>query len=512
MGDSRKKHARTGFFRVSALSTEMRADWFKIGQRGPVHELLVMRFGVADARRRFFRGVVLLVILLAPLACRLDADRKVAERVLERYRRTTGAKPLAASYVVRMRLSPDTPGAGTGVAEVAWEPNRFRERTSSVGVTTERGIQSGKAYFTDEDGVTRVASEPVLRELLTRSYFWRRGWLFADRERARLSLGPADPGSLSVQLLPFGGNPLVLSFSRQDGRLLAVRSPGFDLDFSGDRSFRESPRRRPPYRAEIAWAGLPTGALPDASVGGGRGRFAPEAGVVLFDPTPDGGISFLARVNGRPVRLALDARTDGPLAISRAKADELGLSVSRDVYGRSIAADATLEVGALSCPGIHVEVIESAPAGAEGVVGGMLFREAIVDLDPKAHSLGLSDPERWVAPAGFTRILVDDDGNRPVTTLRKKSRTMRLVVGSATGGSDVRIGPGAARRLEVAVPGTLPELRWGILPLAPVSAAPEEVDRSDWGEDGRLGFGFLRRYRAYVDMRHRWIYVREIAP
>jgi hypothetical protein len=38
------------------------------------------------------------------------------------------------------------------------------------------------------------------------------------------------------------------------------------------------------------------------------------------------------------------------------------------------------------------------------------------------------------------------------------------------------------------------------------------MDRSDWGEDGRLGFGFLGRYHAHVDMRHRWIYVREIAP
>jgi len=107
---------------------------------------------------------------------------------------------------------------------------------------------------------------------------------------------------------------------------------------------------------------------------------------------------------------------------------------------------------------------------------------------------------------------MDDDGNRPVTTLRKKGKTMRLLVGSATGASDLRIAPAAAGRLGVAVPGTLADLRWGILPLAPISAAPEEVDRSDRAEDGRLGFGFLGRYHAHVDMRHRWIYVREIAP
>lgn len=503
----------TGFFRVSALSRETRAHWFKIGRRGPVKEPIAMELGIADARRRFFRGLALLLVSLVPLACRLEADRKVAERILERYRRATGTKPLAASYVIRMRLSPEVPGAGTGVAEIAWEPNRFRERSSSVGVTTERGIQSGKAYYTDEDGVTRVASEPVLRELLSRSYFWRRGWLFADRERARLTLQPADPASLSVRLHPFGSNPLVLSFSRRDGQLLAVRSPGFDLDFTGDRSFRESSGRRPPFRAEIAWAGLPTGPLPDASVGGERGRFAPSTGLVLADATPDGGIAFPARVNGHPLRLALDARTDGPLAISAAKAEELGLSVSRDVYGRSIAAGATLEAGALSCPGIHVEVIGNAPPGSDGVVGGTLFREAVVELDPKSGALGLHDPERWVAPAGFIRILVDDDGNRPATTLRRKRETVRLLVGSATGDSELRIAAAAAKRLGVALPGPVSDLRWGILALPPISAAAEAgVDRSDWGDDGRLGFAFLRRFHAYVDLRHRWIYVRASSP
>lgn len=503
----------TGFFTLSALSCEMRADWFKIGRRGPVKELLAMELGIADARRRFLRGLVLLLVCLVPLACRFDADRKVAERIVERYRRATGAKPLAASYVIRMRLSPEVPGGGTGVAETAWEPNRFRERISSAGVTTERGIQSGKAYFTDEDGVTRVASEPVLRELSSRSYFWRRGWLFADRERARLTLGPADPASLSVRLEPFGSNPLVLSFSRRDGRLLAVRSPGFDLDFKDDRSFRESSGRRPPFRAEIAWAGLPTGPLPDASVGGEHGRFAPSTAVVLADATPGGGIAFPARVNGHPVRLALDARTDGPLAISAAKESELELRVSPDVYGRSIAAGATLEVGALTCDGLHVEVIENAPTGSDGVVGGTLFREAVVELDPKSGAVGLSDPEGWVAPAGFTRVLVDDDGNRPVTTLRRKRETVRLLVGSSTGDSELRIAPAAAMRLRVALPGPVPDLRWGILALPPISAAAESGDeRSDWGEDGRLGFLFLRRFHAYVDMRHRWIYVRAIAP
>ena len=96
--------------------------------------------------------------------------------------------------------------AETGFAEIAWEPNRYRERVSSAGFTTERGIQGGKAYATDEDGYTRVVSEPVLAELQARSYFWRRGWLFQDRERARLSLAPAEAASVSVRLALVAGN------------------------------------------------------------------------------------------------------------------------------------------------------------------------------------------------------------------------------------------------------------------------------------------------------------------
>ena len=460
-------------------------------------------------RRRRLAGIGVVVLLLAPLACRLDADRKIAGRILDRYRKATVTKPLPASYVIRMRLSPEAAGGGTGVAEVAWEPNRYRERVSSAGATTERGIQGGRAYFIDEDGVTRVGSEPVLRELLARSYFWRRAWLFADRGGARLSLGPADASSVSVRLQPTGSNPVLLSFSRRDGRLLSLRSPRFDLDFTSERSFRESSGRRPPIRGEIAWAGLPTGSIEDATVGGGCGRFEPAAGLVDFERTPDGGISFPARVNGAELRFALDADADGLPAISAKKAADLSLRLSPDVYGRSIAAGATLEVGGFTCRGIHIEVTGRAPESADGVIGGTLFREAVVEFAPKSGRLGLHDPSRWVSPAGFTRILVDDDGDRPVTTLRKGREVARLRVGSATGASDLRLAPASAARLNVGMPGVVSGMRWGALSLPSVAVESQTGDASpEWGDDGRLGFGFLLKFHAYVDMTHRWLYVR----
>ena len=83
-----------------------------------------------------------------------------------------------------IRLALSAPGtSATGFHEIEWDARSYRETVSSAGFTTIRGLQGGKAYFTDEDGVTRVVSEPVLAELITRSYFWRRAYLFEDLER-----------------------------------------------------------------------------------------------------------------------------------------------------------------------------------------------------------------------------------------------------------------------------------------------------------------------------------------
>jgi hypothetical protein len=515
MRDSSEKYTWGRVFSRVGRREENALECIKIGRRDPTEEILTRRGDESDDRRKSRRAAVLLVVIgaLAPIACRLEADRRIAERILDRYRRTTGAKPLPASHVVRTRLTSLTPGGGTGVAEVAWEPNRFRERIFSAGVSTERGIQSGKAYFTDEDGVTRVASEPILRELLARSYFWRRAWLFADRERARLTLGPAGPDSVSVRLQPWGSNPILLSFSRRDGSLKGVRSPGFQLDYVSATSFREASRARPPVRGDVAWTGLPTARISDAEVGGERARFDSPAGPVPLERTPDGGISFPARLNGIPVRLALDARSDGPLTLNAEKAGRLSLHPSKDVYGRSIASGATLEVGGWTRPGIHVEVVAGTAAGTDGTVGGTLFREAVVELDGRSGSLGLHDPAKWVAPAGLNRMILDDDGNRPVSTLRRKAGEARFLVGSPVGSADLAVAPPSAARLQIPLPATATDVRWGALSLPPMNAVEERTGAlPDWGDDGRIALGFLLRFHVFVDMPHRWIYLREKEP
>jgi hypothetical protein len=460
--------------------------------------------GLRSSRRAW----VFLCLLAVP-ACRRDSQLRIAERIFDRYRRATASKPLPLSHVIRMKLRADRAGdPGEGVSEIAWEPNRYRERLSSAGVTTERGIQGGKAYAIDEDGFTRVVSEPVLRELLTRSYFWRKAWLFQDRERARLSLGPADPAAVSVRLTPLGGNPLVLSFSSRDGRLTAVRSPRFDLDFEGDGSFRLRSGIRPPVRGETAWRGLPSERIADAVVGGARGKFAGRA-EVTFERTAQGGVAFPAVMNGVPMRLALDATADGPLRVAPDTAQRLGISFQRDVYGRSVAAGAILAVGTFSCPGVHVEALAEPLSGVDGVVGATLYREAVVELDPGRRRLALHDPERWVPPAGFTRIVVDDDGNLPVSTLRHGSLGARLTVGAPTGSADLFLSPATLERLEISAPGSVGAMRWGplVMPDLSVERDPQPA-AAGWGDDGKLGFAMLLRFHSHVDMPHRWIYVR----
>src|SRR5262245_5600646 len=196
------------------------------------------RRGSGFAYRLAPAGFALLAVL--SVSCGDAIPSRMAVRILDRYRKTSGAKPLTAGGMILIRLQRPAGAAGEpGREEILWEPYRFRDTVSSAGLTTVRGIESGRAYFIDGDGVTRVASEPVLRELITRSYFWRRGWLFEDHERALLRLGPADGESASIQLDVLGGNPLVLAFARNDGRLLRVRSPRFDLDYQSPTRFRD---------------------------------------------------------------------------------------------------------------------------------------------------------------------------------------------------------------------------------------------------------------------------------
>ena len=457
--------------------------------------------------RRFALAVVAAALAIGT-GCGEGSPGAIAVRILDRYRRATGSKPLTAGGMIRLRLaSPKGSGAGEGTAEILWEPSRYRESTSSAGWTAVRGIESGKAYFTDPDGVTRVVSDPVLRELTTRSYFWRKAWLFRDREGARVRLGPASADEVAIQLQPAGGYPLRLSFSRRSGRLLAVHSPRFELAFETEARFHDRSDPRRPFDGEVVWRGLPTGRMPRPTVGGGRAQFADASSRIPYDQA--GGLVVVpARIGDESVRLAVDATVDGPVRISPALAGRLRLPWKTDVFSRRIAGGVSLELGGARYPSLFVEAFEDLPAGADASAGGCLFRETVVELDPETRRLGLHDPERWVTPEDYFRVVIDDDGDLPVAVLDRGSQALRVVVGSDTGEAALELAPESADRLGLDRGPTASGMLWGAarLPPLPFRVVPDRFAPA-WGDDGRLGFPLLLRFHAYVQMPQRWIYL-----
>ena len=440
--------------------------------------------------------------------CRAGASA-MSERIVARYQSVSGAKPLPSSGMIRLALSagPGKPPA-SGSVQIEWSPYRYRETASSAGLTTVRGIEWGKAYFTDEDGVTRVASEPILRELAARSYFWRRAWLFDDRDGALMSLGPADERVSSVVLSPAGAHPLTLRFSRKDGTLLEVSSPRFQLRFDRPASFLDASRPGREFAGTIAWTGLPTGDIPHAEVGGASVVFAAEAAPLPW--TREAGMLLVpARIGGREVRLAVDATADGPLRLSAELAAQLPLKLENDAYGRRVGRGASLELGSAAYRSLSAEVVASLPGGADAAAGGCIYRETVVELDSAAKTLTLHDPSRWAPPEGYFRVVIDDDGDKPVAIVRNGSRELRLAEGSDTGSAALRIAEASADRAGLSKTRTAAGLNWGPQDLPPLTL---EIARGEfdpgWGDDGRMGWEALAPFHVFIDMPRRWTYLR----
>ena len=465
--------------------------------------------GRSENRRALATAAVCLA-LLGAAGCE-GTSASMGARILDRYRKVSGAKPLPAGGMIRIRLARPAGEAGEpGHEEVLWEPWRYRDTVTSAGLTTVEGVESARAFFVDGDGVTRVASEPVLRDLLTRSYFWRRAWLFRDREKALLRLGPAQDDAVSIRLDVLGGNTLTLSFSGKDGRLLSARAPRFHLEFQSPERFRDLSDGNRPVEGEIVWTGLPTGRMPSPEVGGGRARFA-QPSTQLPYTRAGGALVVDARISGVAVRLAIDAAADGPIVLSPPLAARLPLKFATDVFGRRIAAGATLEAGAATWPSLYAQVSDAVPAGADAVAGACIFRETVVELDPVGRLLGIHDPTPWVAPEGFVRIVIDDDNDRPVATLRSGSEDLRLTAPSDAGGAAIELSAASAARAGLAGAHAAEGLKWGPLrlPALPLAASPGAF-APDWGNDGRLGFPIFERCHAFIDMPQRWSYLKPL--
>ena len=463
---------------------------------------------ISHSGGRLLGGILIAASVLAAARCTDRDQGRLARRILEDHRARSRVKPLPAAQVIRLRLRAISTGA-TGDEMIEWDEGNYRETVSSACWKTVRGIQAGKEYFSDEDGVTRVTSDPLRFELRTRAYFWRRGYLFDNQQGARVDLGPADGASVSVRVTPRGGDPLLLTFDRRDLRLLGARARHFELVFASPTHLRDSSRRESPVDVEILWNGLPTGSLADTTVGGWTGRWSGKPIPVALSRLGRA-LTIPARVSGQTVRLALDASQDGPLRVRDSVADRLGLAFTDDVYGRRVARGARLEIGEVSFSSLVVGRTASLPEGIDAEAGGTLLRETVVELNPEAGSLRLHDPARWVIPEGFFRGLLDDDGNRAVAILQRKGERLRLLGPTAVPGALVLI-PAAAKRFGLSEESRrVRGFHWGA-PLPELSVVIGSDSEADFGEDGRLGWDLALAFHAFVDLPHRWVYLKPLA-
>jgi hypothetical protein len=431
------------------------------------------------------------------------------KRILADHRTRAAVRPLPAAGLVRIQLSqPQNPSA-SGTELIEWNGENFRETVSSAALKVVRGIQGEKGYFRDEDGITRVASEPIFADLRTRSYFWRRAYLFEDLERARALLGPSDEATVTVGLTPRGGNTLWLTFARADGRLLRAQAIRLDFVFDSTRRFTDRSRRGTSVAAEISSVGLPIATLLDTAVGGWLARWqaaSAESAIVRSGNH----VLVSGKLSGHPVSIAIDGAEDGPIRVRSTLADQLGLTFATDVFGRSVARGADLAVGPLDLPDLAVERTASLPEGVDVSAGAPFFRETVVEIDPATTQIRFHDPAHWVMPEGLYRVLLDDDGNRPVIIARRNGANVRLL-GPTAIDSAVQITPAGARRLGLSdhAP-TLSGLKLGL--EIPARSVPIlDGSESDWDEDGRIGWDLILASRAQFDLAHRWVYLRPTA-
>ena len=460
----------------------------------------------APTPRGRLAGLLPLAALLTATACGKIGEAEIARRILDRYRTSAGARPLAAAQRIRLRLT--GPNGERGLAEISWQGADFRERRESAGLVTLRGLQGGKAFYTDEDGVTRVASEPSLRELVTRFYVWRRAFLFEDHDKEPAALGPADESTSSVRFGLRWGNPLQLVFSRRDGSLAAVRSPRFRLEYESPTRFKDLSDPEAPVETEILSTGLPTGPLEGVSAGGWKARF--RGAFAEFPLEISGGSPVLtASIAGVPARVRLDGSAGSLVRVSPELARRTGLPFAPDVFGRQVGGPCALALEGLVFPSVHLEKAPALPDGADAVLGGPIFRETVVELDPRTARLRFHDPAVWPIPDGFQRFLIDDDADRPVAPLHRGAKEFRVVLGADDSAGGIVLAPATARRIGLAHDDPQArDLGWSShrFPSVPVSIgnAPRAPD---WGDDGTIAWQPFLSYHTFIDMPRRWIYL-----
>ena len=257
-----------------------------------------------------------------------------------------------------------------------------------------------------------------------------------------------------------------------------------------------------------------------------------EAQWVPFTLTPGNQIQFRMAVDGRPASAILDTGFSLSV-ISRRWVDAAGIKVGGATRGVGIGGSVpmglingrALTIGGLTRYGGRLGVVDL-PRGATGgaetidaVIGGDLLRRYALDIDFPNHRFrllpsgrlpftGMSAPLTMALGDQFyvSEISVDGVRVRPMiidtgdgATLTLSSEALRGA-GIARAATTTTISYGMAAPVTVELT-TLPAIRIGeaILRDAETKIEPNSAFSAQMGAAGRIGMGFLQRYRVLLD-------------
>ncbi|MDR6788397.1 hypothetical protein J2Y58_001755 [Sphingomonas sp. BE138] len=266
----------------------------------------------------------------------------------------------------------------------------------------------------------------------------------------------------------------------------------------------------------------------------GRTTLAPDAEArwIPFDLTPGNQIRFTMAVDGRPVTAILDTGVSYSV-LARRYADANRLAVRAEgratVIGGSVAigrvATRTVSIGALTRSGGSLAVADL-PAAATGsalavdlLVGRDLTAPYALDIDYQARRFRLLRSGSTPFKGAAAPLSIAPDRMVYVSAIAAAGRTLAPMVVDTGDGSAITLGPaGWASARAAAGPVTttvsfglagavvselaiVPELRIGAVSARDVEVRVEPAGGfSDTiGVAGRIGSGFLQRYRVLLD-------------
>jgi hypothetical protein len=268
--------------------------------------------------------------------------------------------------------------------------------------------------------------------------------------------------------------------------------------------------------------------------------FAPgktSSGWLPFEFVAGTRIFFAATINGRPVLAMLDSGASSTV-LDRRFASSLGLTPKGDLTGEGaggstpygVVKGVDLKLGDLDWKGGAAVAIDlSAVERHVGqplpvILGGELFRHAIVDIDFQGRRIAFRDPSSYRAPASARAVTLTSSRENLVLSALVEGRPAKLLFDLGNAGA-LDLFPGYWRRPGFASRPTSTALVGGVggmsvqkvamirtidLGGAKFANVPTRLENEQFSRDarsglldGNVGMGILDRFHLIVDFPHR---------